>query len=192
MQGHNHVYKGAPDVWKYLWKFMVIVWNKRIPRMWRQAGCIFIPKERNAVTIVQFRVEFEAVFLLWKERSCLVWLARRLVSYLKANRLIHIYVQKAGIPEFTGCLEYSNTIWHETQAARTDGRDLRVVFLDLTNAFGSMPHSRLRKRFSYFQVPEKISALAKAYFEDIQLYWNFGVNNDQFDGDSKVLRPAWR
>ena len=47
------VYKGAPDVLKYLWKLMVIVWKKgTIPRMWCWAGGIFIPKKRDAVTTV--------------------------------------------------------------------------------------------------------------------------------------------
>ena len=65
-------------------------------------------------------------------------------------------------------------IWPHIQAARTEGRDLRVVFLDLTNAFGSVPHGLLWKAFSYLfssvQVPpDNISALVKAYFEDVQL-----------------------
>ena len=47
-----------------------------------------------------------------------------------------------------------------------------MVFLDLANAFGSVPHSLLWKAFSYFQVPEKISALVRAYFADIQLCFN--------------------
>ena len=66
----------------------------------------------------------------------------------------------------------SSMIWHQIQAARTEGRDLHVVFLDLTNAFGMVPRSLLWKAFSYFQVPEKISALLKAYFEDNQLCFN--------------------
>ena len=44
-----------------------------------------------------------------------------------------------------------------------------MVFLDLTKAFGSVPHCLLWKAFSYFQVPERILALVKAYFEDIKL-----------------------
>ena len=70
----------------------------------------------------------------------------------------------------SGCM--ISMIWHQIQAARTEGRDLCVVFLDLADAFGSVPHSLLWKAFSYFQVPEKISVLVKAYFEDIQLCFN--------------------
>ena len=60
-------------------------------------------------------------------------------------------------------------IWHEIHPARTEGRDLHVVFLDLANAFGPIPHSLLWKAFSYFQVPEKISVLVREYYEDTQL-----------------------
>ena len=60
-------------------------------------------------------------------------------------------------------------IWHEIHAARTEDRNNCVVFLDLANAFGSVPHSLL---FSYFQAPEKMSALVGAYVEDIQLCFN--------------------
>ena len=41
---------------------------------------------------------------------------------------------------------------------------------ELVNAL--VPHSLLCKQFSYFQVPEKISASVKAYLEDIQLCRN--------------------
>ena len=160
------VYKGASDVLMYLWKLMVIVWKKgTILRMRRRAGGIFSLKEKNTVTIGQI----QPISLLNVEgKIFFVWVARRLVSYLKAD----LSVQKAGIPEFSGCLEHSSMIWHQIQAARTEGRDLCVVFLDLANAFGSVPHSLLWKAFSYFQVPEKISALVRAYFEDIQLCFN--------------------
>ena len=60
-------------------------------------------KEKNAVTIGQFQpisqldVEGKIFFSVT---------GRRLVSYLKANRLIDISVQKAGIPGFSGCVEH--------------------------------------------------------------------------------------
>ena len=67
--------------------------------------------------------------------------ARRLVSYLKINILLHISLQKAGIRGCSGCLEHSKMIWPQIQAARTEGRHLCVVFLDIANAFGLVPQS---------------------------------------------------
>ena len=77
-------------------------------------------KERNAMTIGQFQ-------FIRKERkiffSVVAW---RLLSYLKVDSLIDISVQKAGIPGFSGCLEHSSMIWHQIQAARTEGRDEKI------------------------------------------------------------------
>ena len=73
-------------------------------RMWLQAGGIFIPKEKNDVCIGQFQpisllnVEGHIFF------SAVAW---RMVSYLKANSLRDISVQKAEILGFSGCLEQS-------------------------------------------------------------------------------------
>ena len=70
--------------------------------------------------------------------SVVAW---RLTSYLEKNRLIDTMVQKAGIPGFSGCLEQTSMIWHQIQLAKRKRRELHVVFLDLPNAFGSVPHS---------------------------------------------------
>jgi len=67
--------------------------------------------------------------------------AQRLASYLENNSLIDTTVQKAGIPAFTGCLEHTSMIWHQIQTAKIEKKDLHVIFLDLANAFGSVPHS---------------------------------------------------
>ena len=66
--------------------------------------------------------------------------ARKVVSYLKVYSLINTSVQKAGIPAVSGCLV--DDLKHEIQA-RTEFRDFRMIFSDLTNAFGSVPQSVL-------------------------------------------------
>ena len=99
-------------------------------------------------------------------------MARRLTSYLENNGLIDTTVQKAGIPGFSGCLEHTSMIWHQIQLAKRERRDLHVVFLDLANAFGSVPHSLLWEAFDYFRIPGSIKSLVKAYFLDIQLCFN--------------------
>ena len=125
----HRMYKSAPDVLRFLRQLMKIAWKKQsIPKVWRWAGGIFIPKERDSVEINQFRpislnVEWKLFF------SVRGW---RLTSYLEKNRLIDTTVQKAGIPGFSGCLEHSSMIWHQIQLVRRERRDLHVVFLDQT------------------------------------------------------------
>lgn len=61
-------------------------------------------------------------------------------------------------------------IWQQIQTAKKDGRDLHIMFLDLANAFNSVPHNLLWTAFNFFRVQEAFAALLKAYFPDIQLY----------------------
>lgn len=137
-----------------------------IPTAWRRASGVLIPKERNSSMISQFRhisllnVEGKIVFSI---------VARRLAGYLETNGYIDTTMQKAGISGFSGCLEHASMIWFQIQAAKKEGRDLHVVFLDLANAFGSVPHNLLWTAFTYFNVPGSVTNLVKAYFQDIQL-----------------------
>ena len=161
------LYKNAPDVLRFLWRLMKVVWQKQtIPTAWQRAGGVLIPKEKDAADISQFRhisllnVEGKIFFSV---------VAHRLAVYLDRNEYIDTTVQKAGIPGFSGCLEHTNMIWHQIQAAKKEGRDLHVVFLDLANAFGSVPHSLLWTAFDLFSIPQAITTLVKSYFQDVQL-----------------------
>ena len=60
-------------------------------------------------------------------------------------------------------------IWHQIQEAKTEKRDLNVIFLDLANAFGTVPHSLIWEAFDYFKVPGVVVNLVKLYFQDIRL-----------------------
>ncbi|KAK0147628.1 LINE-1 retrotransposable element ORF2 protein [Merluccius polli] len=131
-----------------------VAWDKQIiPKAWRRAGGVLIPKEKNSTTIEQFRhinllnIEGKIFFSV---------LAQRLTQYLKQNHFIETSIQKAGI------------IWHQIQTAKKEGKDLHVLFLDLANAYGSVPHSLLWAAFDFFQVPTTITNLVKHYFQDLQ------------------------
>ena len=161
------LYKYAPDVLRFLWRLMRVVWQKqRIPKAWRRAGGVLIPKEKDASEFTQFR----PICLLNVEGKIFFSIvSRRLSTYLERNEYIDTSVQKAGIPGFSGCLEHTSMIWHQIQAAKKDKRDLHVTFLDLANAFGSVPHELLWESFSFFHVPDPITTLVKNYFQDLQL-----------------------
>ena len=160
------LYKNTPGVLKYLWRLMKVSWEKGIiPKAWRRAGGILIPKEKNSSTIDQFR---QISLLNVEGKIFFSVVARRLSAFLLANNYIDTSVQKAGISGFSGCLEHTNVIWHQIQMAKKEKKDLHVVFLDLANAFGSVPHEILWAAFNFFKIPEVITRLVKAYFQDLQ------------------------
>jgi hypothetical protein len=160
------VYKNAPDVLRFLWRFMRTAWQKKIiPKVWRIAGGVLIPKEKDAVNISQFRpisllnVEGKIFFSV---------IAQRMAEYLQRNAYVEKSVQKAEISGFSGCLEQSSMIWHQIQMAKVEKRDLHVVFLDLANSFGSVSHELLWSAFRFFHITDTITTLVKSYFQDLQ------------------------
>lgn len=143
-----------------------MAWDKQIiPKAWRRAGGVLIPKEKNSTTIEQFR-QLNPLNIESKSVSrCANTLKKK---YLKQNHFIDTLIQKAGLAGFSGCLQHNSIIWHQIQTAKKEGKDLHVLFLDLANAFGSIPHSLLWTAFEFFQVPTTITYLVKHYFQDLQ------------------------
>ena len=50
------------------------------------------------------------------------------------------------------------------QGARENKGDLTVVWLDLTNAYGSMPNKVVDETLRRYQVPEKVKNIIKKYY----------------------------
>ena len=67
-------------------------------------------------------------------------MASRLTKYLTENWYIITSVQKGGILGVSGCLEHATMIWEAIQRAKSENLNLDVIWLDLANAYGSVPH----------------------------------------------------
>ncbi|KAL2104213.1 hypothetical protein ACEWY4_001081 [Coilia grayii] len=140
--------------------------NQVIPSEWQRAVTVFIPKEANSTTIGQFR----SIALLNVEGKIFFSiLAKRVTSYLVSNGYIDTSCQKAGVPGFPGCVEHSAVIWEQIQRAKRERSDLHVVWLDLANAYGSVPHSLIDYALEFFYIPVCIRAMVSRYFADLQM-----------------------
>jgi len=49
---------------------------------------------------------------------------------------------------------------------------MHVTFLDLANAYGSVPHELLWAAFDFFRVSMSITNLLNPYFGDLQFYFS--------------------
>ena len=96
-------------------------------------------------------------------------LAKRTVDFLQNNGYIVESVQKAGIPGIPGCIEHVSTIWEAIQQAKVNKDDLNVIWLDLANAYGSVPHRILLKAMDFFHIPEKVKKLIKCYYDTFRM-----------------------
>ncbi|XP_060556916.1 uncharacterized protein LOC132717462 [Ruditapes philippinarum] len=132
------VYKMCPLLLKRLWRLLKVVWRKgEIPDAWKEAEGILTPKERNSKNVNQFRT----ISLLNVEgKIFFAILARRLTSYLTSNKYINTSIQKGGVPGFSGCVEHTSAISQLIREAKAGKKNLTVVWLDLANAYSSIPH----------------------------------------------------
>ena len=106
---------------------------------------------------------------MWRGKIFFSILARRMTDYLLANKYINTSCQKAGVPGFPGCVEHSAMIWEQIQTGKRSKEDLHVVWLDLANAFGSVPHQLITYTIEFFFVPSHIPNLVANYFNNLHV-----------------------
>ena len=161
------LYKRCPKVLGWLHKMLKSAWNNLvISDQWMVAEGVYIPKEQNSSTIDQFRpisllnVEGKIFFSV---------MASRLTKYLRDNGYINVSVQKGGIPGISGCLEHATMIWEAIQRVKSEKLNLDVVWLDLANAYGSVPHQMIQLALKMYHVPEAIQVMLEEYFAGFKM-----------------------
>ncbi|KAJ8375377.1 hypothetical protein SKAU_G00059570 [Synaphobranchus kaupii] len=126
----------------------------------------FTPKEKDSRNITQFR----GIALLDVEgKIFFAVVARRMTSYFLSNNYIDTSCQKAGVPGFPGCVEHFAMIWEQIQTAKREKSDLHVVWLDLANVYGSVPHQLITFALNFFHIPTSIQSLISTYFSNFHV-----------------------
>ena len=65
-------------------------------------------------------------------------------------------------------------ICHTIQEAKRQKKDLSVVWLDLTNAYGSVPHALIEYAMDFFWIPERLKGYVMKYYEEFQMRFSTG------------------
>ena len=123
-----------------------VVWRKGIvPEAWKDAEGICTPKELNSRIIDQFRT----ISLLNVEgKIFFADLAKRLITFITVDKYINTSVQKGGVPRLSRTYK-CHYIAHQRDKS---GEDLTVVWLDLDNAYGSIPHQLIYTALQHYFV----------------------------------------
>ncbi|XP_061747756.1 uncharacterized protein LOC133545995, partial [Nerophis ophidion] len=161
------VYKNYPRLLHRLWRILKVMWRRgKVADQWRQAEGVWIPKEEKSQNINQFRT----ISLLSVEGKIFFSLmARRLTDYLLKNSYIDTSVQKGGIPVVSGCLEHTGVVTQLIREARKNKGDLAVLWLDLENAYGSIPHKLVEEALNRHHIPKKFRDLILDYYSNFHL-----------------------
>jgi len=81
------------------------------------------------------------------------------------NDYIDIAVQKGGVPGVSGCVEHTSVLTQVIRGAKEGKGDPAVIWLDLANAYGSMPHKLVQLTLERYHVPEKIRKMLQRYYD---------------------------
>ena len=96
-------------------------------------------------------------------------MAKRVSDYLLANKSVDTSSQKGGIPGFSGFVKHTSAPRQVIQEAKVNKSDLTIVWLDLANAYGSIPHKVIRKAMTLHHLPEKVTKMVDEYFNGFQM-----------------------
>ena len=100
--------------------------------------------------------------------------SRRMTSYVVDNGYVYASVQKRGIPGLPGSLEHTIVISQLIKEAKETRGDLAVIWMDLANGYGSVPHKLIETVLEHDHIPEKITTIVKEYLERIHLRFRMG------------------
>ena len=180
------VYKKCPTLTRKLWQLLRKVWHKgNIPNGWKRAEGCFVPKEKDSEKIKQFRnisllsVEGKVFFSI---------MAKRMTEYMISNKYIDVSIQKGGIPGFSGCIEHTSVISQLIRETKERRGDLTCVWLDLANAYGSIPHQLIDTAMKHYHIPDHFRNLVNSYFQGIKLRFTFrDVTTDWQDLEKGII-----
>ena len=165
------VYKKCPKLLRILWQLLRKVWKKGVvPSSWKRAEGCFVPKEKDAHSVKQFRT----ISLLNVEGKIFFSvLGKRMTTYMTSNSYVDTSIQKGGIPGFSGCVEHTSVISQLIKEAKETKGDLTCVWLDLANAYGSVPHELIKTAMSHYHIPAHVVNIINSYFGDIKLRFTY-------------------
>ena len=161
------VCKRCKGVLQILWKILRVIWRRgKIVEQWRFAKGVWIPKEEGSKLLDQFRL----ISLLNTESKIFFsLLSRRLSDFFLGNGYIDTSVQKGGVAGMPGCLEHTGVLTQLLREAKENKGDLIALWLDLANAYGSMPHKLVEEALTRHHVPPSVCDLIADYYKNFRL-----------------------
>ena len=144
---------------------LIAVRDKIVPLNCRVSDEIMIPKMQNPR---QLHLADYRQIALGNVEGKLFWslIAQRFYQHLvKKNSLIDTAFQKNSIQKMAGCWEHTSMDWAALKGARSKGKPLSIILLDLANAYGSVPHMLILFALRRYKIPEDWVTLVDKYYD---------------------------
>ena len=162
------VYKKCTSIRRFLYQIIQSCYNtKYVPLQWRAAREAYIPKVKvpNPKNIKDFRplallnVEGKIFFSL---------LSRRLFTHIVTNnKFIDKSIQKGCMEGTPGCWEHMSMVWAALREARQVKKSVATIWLDIANAYGSIPHELIFFALARYGVSQHCIDLVRTYYSGL-------------------------
>ena len=174
------VYKKRPKIMSFLFKiFLSCVKQSVVPVQWRAASEAYIPKEvpPNSNKIEDFR----PIALLNVEGKLFFSLLSKGMEdhIIHKNSFINVAIQKGCMEKVPGCWEHMSVVWDELKSAKAKNSNLVALWLDIANAYGSIPHQLIFMALERYGVYPLWIKIIKAYYNGL---WSRSFSPDAPSG----------
>ena len=162
------VYKKCPRLQEFLWTIILYCQRKAfVPIQWKVSFTSFIPKVDKPDpsnfgdyrSIALLNVEGKLFFSL---------VSKRLVAHVvHNNKFINTSVQKGCMEKVPGCVDHISMVWDALSDAKINKKSLSIIWLDIANAYGSIPHHLIFLALRRYGIHDDYIKLLKSYYNDL-------------------------
>lgn len=131
--------------------------EEKIPEAWKMSDTVLIYKKGNPENLSNWR-PISLQLTIYKLYSAI--LARRILGLPNL-----ISKEQRGFGKYDGCSDNIQMLTSVLNDAKNSRKSISVAFLDLSNAFGSMPHSLIYLMMEKLGLPKKLINIVR------NIYW---------------------
>ena len=144
--------------------FNRVIMEGTVPSAWKLAAVKLIPKgaaEEDPSTPGNFRP-----IALTPSISKLLSgiLKERWLRHMCANKYLNPNLQKAFLPTIPGVTEHQAKLASIIRTANRSKRSLAIAWLDIANAYGSVPHALIQFSLAHYHAPPEFCRLLQSWY----------------------------
>ena len=162
------VYKKCPKIMSFLFKiFKSCTKLSYVPIQWRVASEVYVPKVNPPVPN---KIEdFRPIALLNVEGKLFFSLISKRVEnhIIHRNKFIDVSIQKGCMEKVPGCWEHMSLVWNELKESKFKKSCISAVWLDIANAYGSVPHQLVFLALERYGVHPMWIEVFKSYYSGL-------------------------